>query len=110
MALAIGYAQATITPALARPVFLAGFGRNRRAASVHDDLYVRALALREGDVTVVLAAVDLIGLARQAAHAHYRARHGGAAPRRRRAAGSSTATLRPTTQPRRGGGGEAAGG
>ncbi|MFZ1771916.1 MAG: hypothetical protein WAU00_22075, partial [Caldilinea sp.] len=65
MALAIGYAQATITPALARPVFLAGFGRNRRAESVHDDLFVRALALREGDVTVVLAAVDLIGLARQ---------------------------------------------
>lgn len=78
MALAIGYAQATITPALARPVFLAGFGRNRRAASVHDDLYVRALALREGDVTVVLAAVDLIGLARQAVQAIERAVQAGA--------------------------------
>ena len=30
MTFKIGYAQAVITPSLARPVYLAGFGRNRR--------------------------------------------------------------------------------
>ncbi len=64
MTLTVGYAQATITPALDRPVYLAGFGRNRRAQSVHDDLFVRALALNGAGATVVLAAVDLIGLTR----------------------------------------------
>lgn len=64
MTLSIGYAQSIITPSLERPVFLAGFGRNRRAVSVHDDLYARALALHTHDVTVIVVAVDLIGLAR----------------------------------------------
>jgi hypothetical protein len=64
MSISAGYAQAVITPSLDRPVYLAGFGRNRRAQSVHDDLYVRVLALGDGETLVVLAAVDLIGLAR----------------------------------------------
>ncbi len=62
--LTIGYAQSTITPSLARPIYLAGFGRNRVAQSVHDDLYVRALALRYGNTRLVLAALDVIGLFR----------------------------------------------
>jgi hypothetical protein len=64
MTLEIGYAQDTITPALDRPVYLAGFGRDRRAESVHDDLYVRALALQYGQTRLVVAALDLIGLGR----------------------------------------------
>ncbi len=59
-----GYAQAVITPSLDRAVFLAGFGQNRRAVAVHDDLYVRALALVQGDTRLVLVALDLLGLAR----------------------------------------------
>ena len=35
----IGYAQTIITPSLDKPVFLAGFGHNRRAKTIHDDLY-----------------------------------------------------------------------
>lgn len=62
--LTVGYAQNAITPSLARPVYLAGFGRNRVAQSVHDDLYVRALALRYGDTRLILAALDVIGLFR----------------------------------------------
>jgi hypothetical protein len=65
MSLLAGYAQAVITPSLERPVYLAGFGRNRPAESVHDDLYVRALALQCGDTSLVVAALDLIGLGRQ---------------------------------------------
>jgi hypothetical protein len=60
----IGYAQTVITPSLDRPVYLAGFGNNRRAVSVHDDLYARALALQEGPVTLVLVALDLLGFFR----------------------------------------------
>jgi hypothetical protein len=57
----LGYAQAIITPSLDRPVFLAGFGQNRLAESLHDDLYVRTLALSDGENTIVLCALDLIG-------------------------------------------------
>jgi hypothetical protein len=64
MAITLGYSQAQITPPLSaeRPVFLAGFSRNRRASAVHDDLFVRALSLRLPDQALILAAVDLIGL------------------------------------------------
>jgi hypothetical protein len=60
----IGYAQTVITPSLDRPVFLAGFGSNRRAQSVHDDLYARALAISDGKAALVLCALDLIGFFR----------------------------------------------
>ena len=65
MTISIGYAQDAITPSLERPVFLAGFGRDRRAIGVHDDLFVRVLALQEGSTPVALAVLDLIGLGRK---------------------------------------------
>jgi hypothetical protein len=60
----IGYAQAVITPSLDRPVYLAGFGNNRRAESVHDDLSVRAFSINTGESSLVLCALDLIGFFR----------------------------------------------
>ncbi len=60
----IGYAQTIITPSLDKPVFLAGFGSNRRATTIHDDLYARALAIQDGSTTLVLVALDLIGFVR----------------------------------------------
>ena len=62
MPLQISYAQSVITPALERPVYLAGFGQNRRAESIHDPLYARALALHDNQQVLVLCALDLIGL------------------------------------------------
>jgi hypothetical protein len=65
-----GAANRIITPPLEPgPVYLAGFGGNRRATAVHDDLYARALALRltpDGGpgTTFVLVLCDLIGLLR----------------------------------------------
>ncbi len=61
-----GASALTITPDLAtgEKVWLAGFDNNRPATGVHDDLWVRALALSDGAATWVLAACDLIGLAR----------------------------------------------
>jgi hypothetical protein len=61
----VGYAQDIITPSLDKPVYLAGFGNNRRAESIHDDLYVRALAIQDDKSTLVLVALDLIGFFRQ---------------------------------------------
>ncbi len=64
MMLQIGYSQTNITPSLEHPVFLAGFGQNRRAQTIHDDLLVRALALKDENTTLILAALDLIGFFR----------------------------------------------
>jgi len=60
----IGYAQNVITPSLDKPVYLAGFGNNRRAETIHDDLYARALAIQTEQTTLVLVALDLIGFFR----------------------------------------------
>lgn len=66
----VGFSRAIITPSLDRPVYLAGFGQNRRATDVHDDLFVRALAVSLDNSfgvdaeLVILVALDLIGLAR----------------------------------------------
>jgi hypothetical protein len=60
----VGYAQQVITPSLEKPVFLAGFGSNRRAQGIHDDLYARALALQTEHTTLVLVALDLLGFIR----------------------------------------------
>lgn len=57
-----GAAARKITPPLDRPVYLAGFGNNRAATGVHDDLWARCLALQAGTPPVVLCSVDLIGL------------------------------------------------
>jgi hypothetical protein len=58
-----GAATRDITPdPAARPVFLAGFGRDRRATGVDTRLF--ALALRLGERVAALVACDLIGLGR----------------------------------------------
>jgi len=59
-----GFAQAVITPRLDKPVYLAGFGQNRRAETVHDDLTVRVLVLSSPTENLVLCALDLIGFFR----------------------------------------------
>ena len=64
MNMKIGYAQTIITPYLDQPVYLAGFGNNRRAEDIHDDLYARALAISASEMTLVLCALDLIGFFR----------------------------------------------
>lgn len=60
----IGYAQMVITPSLDKPVYLAGFGNNRRATTIHDDLYARALTVQTERSMLVLVALDLIGFFR----------------------------------------------
>lgn len=58
-----GAAKTVVTPDVHKnKVYLAGFGHNRIATRVHDDLYVRCLALGAGGQIVVLCSVDVIGL------------------------------------------------
>lgn len=59
-----GAASRTITPDLVKhaPVFMAGFGNNRRATAIHDDLYARCLALQPAETPLVICGVDSIGL------------------------------------------------
>ena len=63
-ALEAGAAQSVLTPHLSadHPVYLAGFGHNRIATGIHDDLSARCLALQAGGHPLVLCSVDLIGL------------------------------------------------
>ncbi len=59
-----GFGKADITPDPAgkTPVFIAGYGQNRRAEGVHDPLYARAIVVSDGQKKVALAAVDVVGL------------------------------------------------
>lgn len=59
-----GSARRVVTPDLSRfaPVYLAGFANNRVATEVHDDLFVRCLALQARAEPTVLCSVDVIGL------------------------------------------------
>jgi hypothetical protein len=58
-----GVIKRPITPTVKRrKVFIAGHRGGRLALNIHDELWVRVLSLRFGDVTLVLAELDLVGL------------------------------------------------
>jgi hypothetical protein len=58
-----GLAKSVVTPDVHKnAVYLAGFGNDRVAAGVHDDLYVRCLALGVEEGMLELCSVDVIGL------------------------------------------------
>jgi hypothetical protein len=58
-----GVAKTAVTPDVHKnKVYLAGFGHDRVATGVHDDLYVRCLTLGAGGRIVALCSVDVIGL------------------------------------------------
>jgi hypothetical protein len=61
-----GFGEADITPEVGgkKPVYMAGFGQNRKATKVHDPLKARAVVLRAGGRKVALACVDLVGFFR----------------------------------------------
>ncbi len=60
-----GFGRVRINPDLsdpARPVYLAGFGQNRRATAMHDDLWALACVVDDGHHRLGVAALDAIGL------------------------------------------------
>ncbi len=61
--LLFGFAKKAITPEIGpRPVYLAGFGHDRKATAVHDDLWARAVAVSDGRQRIAIVSVDLIGV------------------------------------------------
>src|SRR5712692_139138 len=57
-----GFAEADITPKLGdKPVYLAGFGQNRRATGVHDPLMARAVVFKHGDRQLAMVSIDVVG-------------------------------------------------
>jgi len=61
--LQVGFAEADITPQLTdKPVYLAGFGQNRKATAIHDPLKARVVVLKHGEQKVALVSVDVVGL------------------------------------------------
>lgn len=60
--LRVGFSAVDITPDLKKPVYLAGFGKNRVATRVHDPIMARAVILAHGEQKIAIVTVDLIGL------------------------------------------------
>lgn len=62
-ALRAGFAEGEITPKIdeKKPIYLAGFGKNRIATGVHDPLMARAVVLNDGKAKIALVSVDLVG-------------------------------------------------
>lgn len=64
----VGFGAIDVTPAVGqdkKPVYLAGFGKNRIAIGVNDPIMARAVVLRKGDDKIALVSVDLVGLFRE---------------------------------------------
>lgn len=60
--LEVGFAERDITPKLGgAPVYLAGFGQNRKATGVHDPLKAQAVVLKDGTHTLALVSLDVVG-------------------------------------------------
>ena len=59
-----GYAEVDITPAIGgkRPVYIAGYGMNRRATGVHDPIMARAVVLESSGKKIAFVSADLIGM------------------------------------------------
>ena len=59
----VGFAETNITPELGtKPVYIAGFGKNRKATGVHDPLMARAIVLAHEKTKIAIVSVDLVGL------------------------------------------------
>ncbi len=59
----VGFGEKDITPELGKkPVYLAGFGKDRKATTVHDPIMARAVVLADGSEKIALISVDVVGL------------------------------------------------
>src|SRR5262245_20369840 len=59
----VGFGEADLTPEVGKkPVFIAGFGQNRKATKVHDPIMARAVVFADGDEKIAMVSVDVVGL------------------------------------------------
>jgi len=62
----VGFGEADITPDPAKkPVYLAGFGKNRKATKIHDPLMARAIVLQHDKQKIAIVSVDIVGLSNE---------------------------------------------
>jgi len=62
--LEVGFDATDITPPLndaKKPVYLAGFGHNRKATGVNDPIMARTVVLRAGDKKIAMVSIDVVG-------------------------------------------------
>src|SRR5262245_51877520 len=60
--LEVGFGEVDISPKIGDvPVYMAGFGQNRKATRVRDPLFARAVVLKDGTRKIALVSVDLVG-------------------------------------------------
>lgn len=60
--LRVGFGEVDVTPEIGnKPVYLAGFGNNRKATGVADPLMARAVVLTDGKTKVALVCADVVG-------------------------------------------------
>ncbi|QEL17880.1 neutral/alkaline non-lysosomal ceramidase N-terminal domain-containing protein [Limnoglobus roseus] len=61
--LSVGFAEVDLSPTIGKkPVYLAGFGLNRKATKVHDPIMARAVVFSDGKQKIGFVCVDVIGL------------------------------------------------
>ena len=63
-ALRVGFARVKINPDLSdpeHPIFVAGFGQNRKATAIHDDLWAIACVIESGALRWGIVSLDAIG-------------------------------------------------
>jgi hypothetical protein len=62
--LTVGIAEVDVTPKIAKdkPVYLAGFGKDRKATGTNDPIMARAIVLQHGKTKIALVSVDVVGL------------------------------------------------
>lgn len=61
--LRVGFGSADVTPDIVKkPVYIAGFNKNRKATKVHDPIMARAVVLAHGGQKIAIVSVDVIGL------------------------------------------------
>jgi len=62
--LRVGFGEADITPQVTaeRPIYLAGYGQNRKATGVHDPIMARAVVLHDGEKMIAIVSVDVVGV------------------------------------------------
>src|SRR5438309_11749769 len=57
-----GFGSADITPNLeGKPVYMAGFGNNRKAVKLHDPLMARAIVLKADKQKIALVSINVVG-------------------------------------------------
>ncbi|MCE9531067.1 MAG: hypothetical protein K8T89_08070 [Planctomycetes bacterium] len=66
-----GVAEVDVSPKLVegKPVYVAGFGHNRKATAIHDPIMARAVVLEHDGKKIALVCVDVVGLFHSTAEA-----------------------------------------